>query len=259
MCMLTIDLTGRVALVVGGSRGIGGAVTEALAQAGATVTFTHTGRPERQGAVDALVAKICDTGARAEAVVLDACDAAGTSSLVAKIAATHGPVDVLVPNVGQNVAGPAEDVSDQEWQRQIGVNLTSTFNAVRGVLPGMLDAGRGRIILIGSSAVYDGGGGAIHYAAAKAGLEGMVKYLNKTYARRGVLTNIVHPCVIDTDLLRERYSDDAKRQTLAAQVPVGRLGRPDDVAGLIAYLASSWGDFICGQSILVDGGRTFFR
>ena len=259
MRMLTIDLTDRVALVVGGSRGIGGAVTEALARAGANVAFTHTGRPERQGAVEALLARIRDRGARAEALVLDACDAAGTTALVADLAVTHGPVDLLVPNVGQNVAGPAEDVTDQEWQRQIDVNLTSAFNAVRAVLPGMLGAGRGRIILVGSSAVYDGGGGAIHYAAAKAGLEGMMKYLNKTYARRGVLTNIVHPCVIDTDLLRERYSDDAKRDQLAAQVPAGRLGRPDDIAGLVAYLASDWGDFICGQSILVDGGRTTYR
>ena len=257
--MLTMDLTGRVALVVGGSRGIGGAVTEALAQAGAQVTFTHTGRPERQGVVEALLARIRDRGARAEAVVLDACDAAGTTALVAEIAAKNGPVDVLVHNAGQNVAGPAEGVTDDEWQRQIDINLTSAFNAVRAVLPGMLDAGRGRIILVGSSAVYDGGGGAIHYAAAKAGLEGMMKYLNKIYARRGVLTNVVHPCVIDTDLLRERYSDDAKRQTLAAQVPAGRLGRPQDVAGVVAFLASSWGDFICGQAILVDGGRTIYR
>ena len=257
--MLSIDLRNRIALVVGGSRGIGGAVSAALADAGAAVTFTHTANPDRQGAAHDLLARIGEHGGRAEAVTLDACDAPGTTALVAGIAAKHGPVEILVCNVGQNVAGPAEAVTDHQWQRQIDINLTSAFNAVRAVLPGMLDAGRGRIILVGSSAVYDGGGGAIHYAAAKAGLEGMMKYLNKTYARKGIVTNIVHPCVIDTDLLRERYSDDTKRQALAAQVPVGRLGRPDDIAGLVAYLASDWGDFICGQSILVDGGRTFFR
>ena len=123
----------------------------------------------------------------------------------------------------------------------------------------MVKARFGRIILIGSSAVYDGGGGAVDYAAAKAGLEGMMKYLSNAYTRKGILTNVIHPCVIDTDLLRQRYNDEEKRNQLVAQIPTGRLGQPTDVGGLAAYLASSWGDYICGQSILVDGGRTTFR
>ena len=97
------------------------------------------------------------------------------------------------------------------------------------------------------------------YAAAKAGLTGIMTYLCKEYARKGILTNIVHPCVIETDLLRERYSDDAAKQKLISQIPAGRLGKPADIAGLTAFLASSWGDYICGQSILIDGGRTLFR
>ena len=257
--MLTINLQGKVALVLGGSRGIGGAVSETLAEAGAVVLFTHTGNPERRTTVDALLARIREGAGRAEAVALDACDAAGTASLVDRIVEEHGRIDVLVHNVGRNVAGPAEDLPESQWRRHLDLNLTSAFTGVRAVLPPMLRVGYGRIILIGSSAVYDGGGGAIDYAAAKAGLEGMMKYLNRTYARRGILTNVVHPCVIDTDLLRERYSDEEKRRGLAEQVPVGRLGRPHDIAGLVAYLASPWGDFICGQSILVDGGRTLFR
>ena len=96
------------------------------------------------------------------------------------------------------------------------------------------------------------------YAAAKAGLTGLMTYLCKTHARKGILTNIVHPCVIETDLLRDRYPDEAARVRLAAGIPAGRLGKPDDIAGLVAYLASPWGDYICGQAILVDGGRTLF-
>jgi len=113
-------------------------------------------------------------------------------------------------------------------------------------------------VLIGSSAVYDGGGQAMDYAAAKAGLKGMMIYLCRAFARRGILANTVHPCVIETDLLRQRYADAEAKAKLVAQIPAGRLGKPEDVAGLVAYLASPWGDYVCGQDILLDGGRVLF-
>jgi NAD(P)-dependent dehydrogenase (short-subunit alcohol dehydrogenase family) len=257
--MLTIDLRGRIALVIGGSRGIGGAITETLAQAGAAVTFTHMDPPHLLGDVDKLVARIQAKGGQATAVRLDACDARGTTSLVERTMQQHGKIDILVANVGQNVARPVENVTPEEWRRFIDINLTSAFNGVRAVLPHMLKAGYGRIVFIGSSSVYSGGGGAIDYAAGKAGLTGMTAYLSKEYTRKGILTNIVHPCLIDTDLLRARYSDEMARVKLIAQVPVGRLGKPEDIAGLVAFLVSSHGDYICGQSILLDGGRTIYQ
>jgi 3-oxoacyl-[acyl-carrier protein] reductase len=257
--MLTIDLSGKVALVVGGSRGIGAGITARLAEAGADVTFTHTGNPARQEAVGALVQQIAAAGGQAQAVVADAGDARATESCVEEIVATRGRLDVLVHNAGQNLARPAEAATLEEWHHFLELNLTSAFLSVRAALPPMLAAGYGRIILIGSSAVYNGGGGAIDYAAAKAGLVGMMAYLTRTYTRRGILTNVIHPSVIETDLLAERYADEAARAALVAQIPVGRLGQPDDIAGLVAYLASSWGDYLCGQEILVDGGRTLFR
>lgn len=257
--MLIIDLKNRVVLVVGGSRGIGKAVTEMMAGAGALVTFTHTGNPERRHAVDALLARIREQGGNAEAMALDACDAKGTTSLVNQIVKKHGKIDALVHNAGRNEARPAEDVSDEQWGRSISINLTSAFNSVRAVLPHMVKAKHGKIILIGSSAVYSGGGGAIDYAAAKSGLTGIMTYLCKEYSRKGIVTNIIHPCVIETDLLRERYADKAAKQKLVSQIPAGRLGRPEDIACLAAYLAGPWGDYVCGQSILVDGGRTLFE
>ena len=256
--MLTIDLADRVALVVGGSRGIGGAITECLCAAGANTVFTHRGNPDRRRAVMELSARVAHAGGETEAVALMATDAEATTALVNRMVEHRGKIDILVANVGRNLARPAEQIDDAEWQQLVDLNLGSAFYAVRAVLPHMVRAGHGRIILVGSSAVYDGGGGAIDYAAAKAGLVGMMKYLCKAFARKGVLTNVVHPCVIETDLLMERYADPERRQALVAQVPVGRLGRPEDVAGLVTYLASSWGDFICGQEILVDGGRTVF-
>ena len=257
--MLNIDLSGKIALVVGGSRGIGAGITEALCRAGATTVFTHTGNAKKHDALDSFVARLHGQGGNVRAVVCNALDAGETTALAADVVNRHGRLDVLVANVGQNFARPVQDVTDQQWCEFLHINLTSAFYGVRAALPQMLKNGFGRIVLIGSSAVYDGGGGAIDYAAGKAGLHGMMVYLVKNYARNGVLTNLIHPCVIETDLLRERYGDPEKKRQLIAQVPAGRLGLPEDIAGLTAFLASPWGGFICGQAILVDGGRTLFK
>ena len=257
--MLTIDLTGKVALVAGGLRGIGAGITEALCRAGASVVFTHTGRSGSEDKVTGLLARLGKENGSAQAVVLDACDSAKTKEFANKIVAEYGKIDILVFNVGRNIARPAEEVSDEEWNRSLELNLSAAFYAVKAVLPHMIKAHYGRIIFIGSSAAVDGGGGTIDYATAKAGLTGMMLYLAKNYTRKGILTNIIHPCVIDTDLLRERYSTDEAREKLAGQIPVGRLGTPEDIAGMVAYLVSSRGDYIAGQSFLLDGGRTLFK
>ena len=268
--MLEIDLKGTVALITGGSRGIGAGITELFCRAGARVYFTHTGSDKRRAAVAKFVARLTQAGGSVTAVASDATDAGATAELIDRIVRENGRIDVLVTNVGQNLAGPAEKVSDEQWRRFIDINLSSAFYAVRGVLPHMLAASKGRrgprrtssrrgtLIFIGSSAVVDGGGGAIDYAAAKAGLDGMMKYLCRNYARRGIVANVIHPSAIETDLLKERYRDPEKRKQLVGQVPVGRLGQPEDVAALAAYLASPLGGFVCGQSILVDGGRMLF-
>ena len=257
--MLTIDLNGQVALVLGGSRGIGAGVTETLARAGATIVLTHTGNPQYAERLASMLKRLEAEGCVAEAVVADASCSADTDRTVRGIVERYGRLDLLVANVGRNMARPAEATGDDDWHRFLDINLSSAFYAVRAVLPPMLDAGRGRILFIGSSVVFDGGGGAVDYAAAKAAMVGMMRYLARNYTRRGILTNVVHPAVIETDLLRQRYGDPKKKEALIAQVPVGRLGRPEDIAGLTAFLASSWGDFICGQEFLVDGGRTMFR
>jgi 3-oxoacyl-[acyl-carrier protein] reductase len=170
-----------------------------------------------------------------------------------------GGLDIVVPNVGQNWVAPIEDLDLDGWQRGLEINLTTAFIAVKAALPWLLETDRGDIVLIGSSAAMDGGGGVAHYAAAKAGLEGFMKALMRELPRKGIRINTVHPCVVDTDLLRERYDTEDKRAQMAAQVPVGRLSRAEDVGSLVAFLCSDLGSFICGQSIHVDGGRTIWR
>lgn len=257
--MLKIDLTGKTALVLGGSRGIGAGITEALCSAGAYTIFTHTGNPKNRDRIHTLVEAIKDKGGKVREAAADACNSGETDAIVTEIVEETGRLDILVCNVGKNAARTPDAIPDLEWKEFIDINLTSSFYGVRAALKQMEVQHYGRIILIGSSAVYDGGGGAIDYAAAKAAMSGMMKYLCRAYVKKGILTNIVHPCVIETDLLKERYGDPDKKQALLDQIPVGRLGRPEDIAGLTAFLASSWGDYICGQEILADGGRTLYN
>ena len=256
--MVTIDLAGKTALVVGGSRGIGAAIVELLCKAGAWCAFTHTGNPSHQARLTELLDRLRDEGGGAHAEAVDARDGARMRALADRIVRERGRLDVLVCNAGMNTARPAEELTDAQWVESIELNLGTASVAVRAALPTMLRQAYGRILLIGSSAVFDGGGGALDYAAAKAGMTGMMTYLCRAYARKGILTNIVHPCVIETDLLRQRYAGEEARGKLTAQIPAGRLGKPEDVAGLVAFLASAWGDYIVGQEILADGGRTRF-
>jgi 3-oxoacyl-[acyl-carrier protein] reductase len=256
--MLSIDLAGRTALVVGGSRGIGASIVEHFCQAGAFTLFTHTGNPRNAAGIADLTASIRGGGGEARGEAVDARNGPEMRALADRLVAERGRLDILVCNAGMNAVRPVETETDEQWAEAMSLNLGSAYNAIRAAMPHMLARSYGRIILIGSSVVKDGGGGAIDYAAAKAGMTGMMAYLCRNYVKKGVLTNIVHPCVIATDLLKQRYADAEAQAKLTSQIPVGRLGKPEDIAGLVAFLASRWGDYICGQEIMADGGMTVF-
>ena len=152
--MLTIDLSGRVALVVGGSRGIGGAITECLCQAGAATAFTHTGNPEYVERVEGLVSRLSASGHEVQAAALDAREPEATTALVQEIVARHGHLDVLVQNAGRNTACDVTELTDGGWREGIDTNLSSAFYAVRAALPHMVAAGHGRIVLVGESSNF---------------------------------------------------------------------------------------------------------
>ena len=257
--MLDIDLTGRRALVTGGARGIGAGIVRALSECGASVAFTHLGSEPGERAAGQLIEELRAGGHDVVSFVTAAQDYEAMTSVVSEAAVRLGGLDIVVPNVGGTWVAPLEVLDLQGWQRAMDLNLTSSFIAVKLAFPWLLEADRADVVLIGSSAAADGGGGGAHYAAAKAGLEGMMRALMRELPRKGIRINTIHPCVVDTDLLRDRYDDEAKRAVLAAQVPVGRLGTPLDIGALVAYLCSDLGSFICGQSILVDGGRTLWH
>ena len=257
--MVTIDLTGRRALVTGGARGIGAGVVRVLADCGARVAFTHRGSDRGNQAASQLVDELTVAGSEAFRFVAAGEDAEAMCRVVAEAAEAMGGLDLVVPNVGANEPAAIGDLDLDHWQRALDINLTAAYIAINSTLPWLLQAKRGDIVLIGSSAVIDGGGGSAAYTAAKAGLEGMMCTLMRELPAQGIHINTVRPCVVDTDLLRERYDDEDKRAQLAAQVPLGRLSKPEDVAYLVAYLCSELGEFICGQCILVDGGRTLWR
>ena len=251
--MLNIDLTGRVVAVTGGAKGIGGGVSKAFAQAGARVSILDMADSQD------LVKEIQSAGGVARGTIADVTDSSQIQEAVRKTAEEYGAIDILVTCAGTTSRFPIEKMGLEEWEKILKINLTGTFNAVKAVLPYMLKQKRGVILLIGSAAIVAGSGGGVHYAASKAALEGLNRGLTKELAPKGIRSNLIHPSLIDTDLLRARHPDPAKRKEVIKEVPVGRLGKPEDIAHIAAFLASDLADYITGQSVFVDGGRTFCK
>jgi NAD(P)-dependent dehydrogenase (short-subunit alcohol dehydrogenase family) len=152
------------------------------------------------------------------------------------------------------------DISFNDWRKVVDINLNGAFLAIKEAIPLMRKAGKGSIVIIGSAAIVAGGGGRADYAASKAGLEGLNRAVTKNFAPEGIRCNIVHPSLIETDLLKQRHPDPAKRKELGEkEVPLRRLGQPEDIAAAALFLLSDAAGYITGQSLFVDGGRTFCK
>jgi 3-oxoacyl-[acyl-carrier protein] reductase len=248
MVFSTNALTGEVALVTGASRGIGAAIADALARAGAVVVGTATGET---GAA-AVSQRLRQAGGQGEGMVLDVADAARCEAVIEQVGKDYGKLSILVNNAGITRDGLAMRMKDEDWDVVLATNLSAVFRLSRGVLRGMMKARHGRIINITSVVGASGNAGQANYAAAKAGVGGMTRALAREIGSRGITVNCVAPGFIDTDMTRAL--GEAQTQALLAQIPLGRLGAADEVAAAVVFLASAAGAYVSGSTLHVNGG-----
>jgi 3-oxoacyl-[acyl-carrier protein] reductase len=243
-------LDGKAALVTGASGGIGAAIARALHAQGAAVVLSGT----RQDALDALAAELGagEPGGRAHVSPADLRDASEPDRLIAAAEAAAGPLHILVNNAGMTRDMLALRMRDEDWQAVLDVDLSAPFRLARAALRGMLRRRAGRIIAISSIVGATGNAGQANYAAAKAGLIGMTKALAQEVASRGVTVNAVAPGFVQTAMTDSL--GEAQRTKLAAAIPLGRLGQPDDVAAAVVYLASDEAGWVTGATLHVNGG-----
>lgn len=239
------DLTGKSALVTGASGGIGGEIARALYAAGATVGLSGT----RLEPLQALAAEL---GERAHVLPCNLSDLAAVDELIKQATAAMGSVDILVNNAGITRDNLFMRMSDDEWQAVIDVNLTATFRLMRGALRGMMKARWGRIINITSVVGHSGNPGQANYAAAKAGTLAASKSLAQEVASRNITVNCVAPGLIETPMT-EKLNDEQRTKILAG-VPAGRMGKPQEVAAGVLYLASQEAAYITGTTLHINGG-----
>ena len=240
------NLAGLVALVTGASRGIGAAIAAELARQGAKVVGTATSAAGAEGIGAALSAW------GGQGVVLDVNDAARAIEVVEAVQKDHGRLDILVNNAGITRDNLAMRMKDEEWDGVLETNLSAVFRLSRAVLRGMMKARAGRIINITSVVGSAGNPGQANYAAAKAGVAGMTRALARELGSRNITVNCIAPGFIDTDMTRAL--SEAQSAGLLQQIPLGRLGRPEDVAAAAAFLASPAAGYITGTTLHVNGG-----
>ena len=241
-------LNGEVALVTGASRGIGQAIALEMGRLGATVIGTAT---SSAGAAR-ISAFLADAGSKGEGAVLEVRDAPQVEELIRRIEKTYGAVSVLVNNAGITRDNLSLRLKDDDWDLVLDTNLKAVFRLSRGVMRGMMKARRGRIINVTSVVGHAGNAGQANYCAAKAGVAGMSRALARELASRNITVNCVAPGLIDTDMTRAL--DERQRDSLAAGIPLGRLGSPQDVAAAGVFLASSAAGYVTGTTIHVNGG-----
>ncbi|UYO40371.1 2-hydroxycyclohexanecarboxyl-CoA dehydrogenase [Rhodopseudomonas palustris] len=249
-------LQNKTAVITGGGGGIGGATCRRFAQDGAKVAVLDL----NIDAAEKIAGEIRATGGAAEAIRCDIADRKSVDAAIATTADKLGPVDILVNNAGWDIFKPFTKSEPGEWERLIAINLTGALHMHHAVLPGMVERRYGRIVNIASDAARVGSSGEAVYAACKGGLVAFSKTLAREHARHGITVNVVCPGPTDTALLAGVTSGAANPEKLieafTKAIPLGRLGKPDDLAGAIAFFGSDDAGFITGQVLSVSGGLT---
>ena len=237
------DLTGKVALVTGGSRGIGRAIAVAYAAEGLDVAVNYRTRASEAAEVCTQIERL---GRRSIAVAADVSRSADVKTLVDTVVSKLGPVDVLVNNAGIAQTKQLAEIGEEEWDEMMNVNLKSIFLVTRLVLPGMRERGWGRIINMSSVAAHIGGVVGPHYAASKAGMLGFTRWLSRWHAKEGITANSIAPALVETDMV------SGLPGATKSLIPVGRFGHVDEVAEIAVMLLRN--GYVTGQTINVDGG-----
>jgi 3-oxoacyl-[acyl-carrier protein] reductase len=244
----TDALAGEVALLTGASRGIGRAICDQLARMGALVIGTAT---TEEGAAG-ITQRLRDSGASGRGAVFNVTDTGRGDELIEEIVREHGRLSILVNNAGITRDMLAMRMKDDDWSAVLDTNLSAVFRLSRAAIRPMMKAKAGRIINITSVVASSGNPGQANYAAAKAGVEGLTRALAREVGSRGITVNCVAPGFIDTDMTRGLTQQQT--QMLLNQIPLGRLGQPDDIAGCVGFLASAAGAYVTGATLHVNGG-----
>jgi acetoacetyl-CoA reductase len=239
---------GRVALVTGGSRGIGAAISKALKDAGYTVAASYAGNDEAAAKFTA------ETGIKT--YKWDVGNYEASAAGIAQVEADLGPVEVVVANAGITWDGFFHKMTPEQWQKVIDTNLTGVFNTVRPVWPGMRDRGFGRVIVISSVNGQKGQAGQVNYAATKSGDIGIVRSLAQEGAGKGITANAVCPGYIGTEMVRA-IPEKVLNEKIIPQIPAGRLGEPEEIARCVVFLAADDAGFINGSTVSANGAQFF--
>lgn len=242
-------LDGKVAVVTGGSRGIGRACAEALAAQGAHVVVTYVRGAEEAAKV---VAAIQEKGGKAEAIGFDVGDMKASEDAIADVAKRHGRLDILVANAGIAVDGLLLRVKEEDFDRVFDVNVKGALACARAAIKSMMRARTGRVLFLSSVVGEMGNAGQAVYAASKAALLGLTKTLAREYASRGITVNAITPGFIDTDMTTSIQGD--MKEGMLKAIPLGRTGRPPEIAAAVVFLASDEASYITGETLRVNGG-----
>jgi 3-oxoacyl-[acyl-carrier protein] reductase len=240
------DLHGRVALVTGASRGIGAAIALALAEAGAAVAVNYR---KRAAEAEAVAAKIRAQGGKAMTVGADVSRREPVTTMMERVVAALGPIEILVNNAGIGVVRGLADLTEEVFDLTIAVNLKSAFLCTHAVLAGMRECKWGRIVNISSGAARGAGAIGAHYNASKAGMEGLTRGYAARLVKEGITVNAVAPSLIETDMMRDR------RDEMAARIPLGRMGYPEEVAQAVLMVIGN--PYMTGQTVQLNGGTNF--
>ncbi|HSR37092.1 MAG TPA: 3-oxoacyl-[acyl-carrier-protein] reductase [Desulfurivibrionaceae bacterium] len=244
-----MSIAGKIALVTGGSRGIGRAICLSLAAMGATVIVNYVGN---QAAAEETAAAIRQQGGTAEISRFNVADTVETEAALKKIMDDHGRIDILVNNAGITRDGLLMKMKDEQWDEVLNTNLKGAFTCIRVVSRAMMKQRWGRIINISSVIGFAGNAGQVNYAAAKAGMSGLTRSVARELASRNITVNGVAPGYIVTDMTKDLPAEITEK--IKGEIPLGALGEADDVAAAVAYLASEEARYVTGQFIHVNGG-----